>query len=199
VRVTDPAAPPVTMRVRKRNGDFEAVNVDKIVRAVSRCATGLTEVDPMRVATRTISGLYNGATTAELDRLSIQTAAELVAEEPAYSKLAAALLATYIDKEVRGQGAHSFSQSIALGHAQGLIGEAIAAFVAAHARKLDDAIDTSADQHRSLFSGHTIAERIMGQNLIRPFSIPPFCASSARRAGLGGDGQYRTTPTAESG
>ncbi|SVA68061.1 uncharacterized protein METZ01_LOCUS120915, partial [marine metagenome] len=51
-----------TMRVRKRNGDLEPVDVNKIVRAVERCASGLPGVDPMRVATRTISGLCDGAT-----------------------------------------------------------------------------------------------------------------------------------------
>ena len=71
-----------SMQVRKRNGDLEPVDVNKIVRAVERCADDLADVDPLRVATKTISGLYDGATTAELDRLSIQTAAELVAEEP---------------------------------------------------------------------------------------------------------------------
>ena len=65
------------MRVRKRNGDTEPVDVNKIVRAVQRCADDLADVDPLRVATRTISGLYDGASTAELDRLSIQTAAEM--------------------------------------------------------------------------------------------------------------------------
>lgn len=65
------------MQVRKRNGDTEPVDVNKIVRAVERCAGGLQDVDPLRVATKTISGLYDGATTAELDRLSIQTAADL--------------------------------------------------------------------------------------------------------------------------
>ena len=39
----------------------------------------------------------------------------LIVEEPQYSRLAARLLATYIDKEVRNQDIHSFSQSIALG------------------------------------------------------------------------------------
>lgn len=96
------------MQVRKRNGDTEPVDVNKIVRAVERCAGGLDDVDPMRVATKTISGLYDGATTAELDRLSIQTAAEMTGEEPQYSKLAARLLAAYIGKEVRGQGIASF-------------------------------------------------------------------------------------------
>jgi ribonucleoside-diphosphate reductase alpha chain len=150
-----------TMRVRKRSGEFENVHVDKIVRAVERCATGMSTVDPLRVATKTISGLYDGATTEELDRLSIQTAAELVAEEPEYSKLAARLLATYIDKEVRGLGVHSFSQSIALGRAEGLIGEATASFVATHARKLDDAIDHDADHRFEYFGLRTVYDRYL--------------------------------------
>jgi len=150
-----------TMRVRKRSGEFENVNVDKIVRAVDRCAAGMSTVDPLRVATKTISGLYDGATTEELDRLSIQTAAELVSEEPEYSKLAARLLATYIDKEVRGLGVHSFSQSIALGHAEGLIGEATASFVATHARKLDDAIDHDADHRFEYFGLRTVYDRYL--------------------------------------
>ncbi len=150
-----------TMRVRKRSGEFENVNVDKIVRAVDRCAVGMSTVDPLRVATKTISGLYDGATTEELDRLSIQTAAELVSEEPEYSKLAARLLATYIDKEVRGLGVHSFSQSIALGHAEGLIGEATASFVATHARKLDDAIDHDADHRFEYFGLRTVYDRYL--------------------------------------
>ena len=75
-----------TMRVRKRNGGLETADVMKIVRAVERSAGGLGGVDPLRVATRTISGLYDGATTRELDELSIRTAASLIAEEPEYSQ-----------------------------------------------------------------------------------------------------------------
>ena len=48
----------------------------------------VTPRDPNRVAVRTIGGLYNGASTKELDELSIQTASSLIAEEPNYSKLA---------------------------------------------------------------------------------------------------------------
>ena len=51
---------------------------------------GLLGVDPMRVATRTISALADGASTRELDDLSIRTAAGLIVEEPSYSKLAVA-------------------------------------------------------------------------------------------------------------
>ncbi|MFI7678047.1 ribonucleoside-diphosphate reductase subunit alpha [Actinophytocola sp. NPDC049390] len=150
-----------TMRVRKRSGETEPVDVDKIVRAVARCATGLPAVAPQRVATKTINGLYDGATTEELDRLSIQTAAELVAEEPEYSKLAARLLATYVDKEVRGHGIHSFSQSISVAHSHGLIGDDTARFVATHARKLDDAIDHDADRRFEYFGLRTVHDRYL--------------------------------------
>ena len=160
---TDPAAgrARTSMQVRKRNGDTEPVDVNKIVRAVERCADGLDEVDPLRVATKTISGLYDGATTAELDRLSIQTAAEMTGEEPQYSRLAARLLAGYIDKEVRGQGIASFSQSVSLGYAEGLTGEQTARFVKDNSRKLDDAISTSADWEFEYFGIKTVYDRYL--------------------------------------
>jgi ribonucleoside-diphosphate reductase alpha chain len=149
------------MQVRKRNGDTEDVNVNKIVNAVGRWVSDLDEVDPLRVATKTISGLYDGATTAELDKLSIQTAAELIGEEPQYSRLAARLLAAYVDKEVRGQGVASFSQSIRYAHQQGLIGDATATFVARNARKLDDAVDPDNDRRFEYFGLRTVADRYL--------------------------------------
>jgi ribonucleoside-diphosphate reductase alpha chain len=149
------------MRVRKRNGDEEPVDVNKIVRAVSRWAGDLDDIDPLRVATRTISGLYDGASTAELDRLSIQTAAGMIGEEPQYSRLAARLLAAYLDKEVRGQDIASFSQSIAAGHAEGLIGDDTARFVKDHARKLDFAVDPAADNRFEYFGLRTVYDRYL--------------------------------------
>jgi ribonucleoside-diphosphate reductase alpha chain len=149
------------MQVRKRNGEAEPVDVNKIVRAVERWCDDLRDVDPMRVATKTISGLYDGATTAELDRLSIRTAAEMIGEEPQYSRLAARLLAGYIDKEVRNQGVASFSQAIGLGHAEGLIGDDTARFVKDNARKLDFAVDANADNRFEYFGLRTVYDRYL--------------------------------------
>jgi ribonucleoside-diphosphate reductase alpha chain len=149
------------MRVTKRDGSTEAVDLNKIVRAITRCCVGLTEVDPMRVATKTISGLYDGATTSELDRLSIQTAAGLIAEEPQYGKLAARLLATYIDKEVRNQEIHAFSQSVATGHRLGLVNARLADVVARNARKLNDAISPERDREFEYFGLRTVYDRYL--------------------------------------
>ncbi len=149
------------MRVRKRDGGVEPVDVTRIVAAVQRCAGDLTEVDPLRVATKTISGLYDGATTAELDRLSIQTAVELIGEEPQYSRLAARLLIAYAEAEVAGQGISSFSSGIASAHRDGLIGDATAGFVAAHAARLDAAIDPLADRRFEYFGLRTVYDRYL--------------------------------------
>ncbi|ROT28220.1 ribonucleoside-diphosphate reductase subunit alpha [Micromonospora sp. HM5-17] len=149
------------LRVRTRNGTTQPVDVDTIVRTIERWADDLTDVDPMRVATRTISGLYDGVSTAELERLSIQIAAELIGEEPQYSRLAARLLAGYIDKEVRGQGIASFSQAIRLGHEHGLIGDETAEFVRVNARTLDDAVDPDADRRFEYVGMRTVYDRYL--------------------------------------
>ncbi|MEO7732821.1 MAG: ribonucleoside-diphosphate reductase subunit alpha, partial [Kofleriaceae bacterium] len=149
------------MRVTKRDGAREPVDVNKIVRAVDRSCVGLAEVDALRVATRTISGLYDGATTRELDQLSIQTAAALIAEEPSYGKLAARLLATYVAKEVRNQEIHAFSQSIATGAALGLINARLSELVKRHARKLNDAICDERDREFEYFGLRTVYDRYL--------------------------------------
>ncbi|MGD9564001.1 MAG: ribonucleoside-diphosphate reductase subunit alpha [Pyrinomonadaceae bacterium] len=152
------------MRVTKRNGSSEAVDVNKIVKAISRCTYSLPNVDVLRIATKTISGLYDGATTQELDKLSIQTAASLIFEEPEYSKLGARLLNQYIEKEVRNQEIHSFSQSIAFGVKEGLIAPRVVAFVSENSRKLNDAIDQTRNDLFEFFGLRTLYDRYLLKN-----------------------------------
>jgi ribonucleoside-diphosphate reductase alpha chain len=156
-----PHAGPATMQVTKRSGARETVDLNKIVRAVARCCEGLADVDSMRVALKTIAGLYDGATTRELDELSIRTAASFIAEEPEYSRVAARLLAGYIDKEVHAFGIYSFSQSIRIGFDAGLINERVLAFVEANARKLNDAIDPAHSLRFEYFGLRTLYDRYL--------------------------------------
>jgi ribonucleoside-diphosphate reductase alpha chain len=149
------------MQVRKRSGALEPVDVNKIVRAVERCCHGLPHVDAIRVASKTIGGLFDGATTRELDSISIQTAASLIAEEPEYSKLAARLLLATIAKEVAGQNIYSFSQSIEVGHREGVISKDAAEFVGANARKLNSAIDDRFSDRFEYFGLRTVYDRYL--------------------------------------
>ena len=158
--LTPPHAP-TAMGITKRDGRREAVDVGKIVRAVQRCSDGLDDIDPMRVALKTIAGIYDGATSRELDELSIRTAAAFTADEPQYARLAARLLSAYIDKEVAGQGIHSFSQSISLGVEQGLINDRLRQVVEAHARKFNDAIDVEQTKRFEYFGLRTLYDRYL--------------------------------------
>ena len=124
-----PPTQPHVMKVRKRNGSLVPVDVTKIVARVTKCCQGLSEVDPLRVATKAISGLYDGAKTEELDNLAIQTASMLIGEEPQYSKLAARLLSLYIEEEVSAQDIDSFPNSIVHAHKEGLISDTVFHFV----------------------------------------------------------------------
>jgi ribonucleoside-diphosphate reductase alpha chain len=156
-----------TMHVRKRNGALEPVDVNKIVRAVQRCSAGLAQVDPIRIASKTIGGLYDGATTRELDAMSIDTAASLIGEEPQYSRLAARLLLGTVVKEVAGQNVHSFSQSIDHGFREGIVNAATSEFVRTHARKLNHAIDDDLSDRFEYFGLRTVYDRYL---LRDPFS-----------------------------
>jgi len=158
---TDEATIASQMRVRKRNGNLVPVDVNKIVNAVARATEGLLGVDPMVVSTRTIAALADGATTQELDELSIRTAAGLIVEEPNYSKVAARLLATYIDKEVRNQNVPWFSESVSLGHRVGLISDQVDNFVTANAPALNAAVNTQRDKHFEFFGLRTVYDRYL--------------------------------------
>lgn len=149
------------MRVKKRNNTYEQVDLNKIVRAIDRCCDGLDFVDTIRIATRTISGLYDGATTSELDELSIQTAASFMAEEPEYSLLAARLLSNYIEKEVSSQNIWSFSQSVEEGYSVGIINEQLFSFVKKHSRKLNHAVRNDRNHLFHYFGLRTVYDRYL--------------------------------------
>lgn len=142
---TDETATPKVMRVRKRDGSLEPVNVNKIVNVVIACSSGLKDVDPMRVATKAISGLYDGATTKELDQLCIQTASLLIGEEPEYSKLASRLLSRFIQEEVNNQNVRNFYDSIERGFRAGLVSRESYEFI----RENKEALNLIVDSHRT--------------------------------------------------
>lgn len=152
------------MRVKKRDGTLEPVDVTKIVERVNRNAQGLQQIDPLRVATKAISGLYDGATTKELDNLCIQTASLLIGEDPEYSRLAARLLSTYIDEEVKSQKIGSFADSVAFGFNNGLLSEDTYKFVMTHKAELCAAIEHYKTDRFEYFGLRTVYDRYLLKN-----------------------------------
>lgn len=152
---------PHIMRVKKRDGTLRPVDVTKIVNVVIACSSGLKEVDPMRVATKVISGLYDGASTEELDELCIQTASLLIGEEPAYSRLAARLLSRYIDEEVSSQNIRNFYASVQKGFENGVISKEKFEFVREHKEALNIIVDDTRTRKFEYFGLRTVYDRYL--------------------------------------
>lgn len=93
--------------------------------------------------------------------MSIQTAASLTFEEPEYAKLAARMLSTFIDKEIAGQEVFSFSESVTLGAQLGLVNDRLLQFVKQNARKLNDKIESTRNQHFEYFGLRTVYDRYL--------------------------------------
>ncbi|PJN23575.1 ribonucleoside-diphosphate reductase subunit alpha [Kitasatospora sp. CB02891] len=132
-----------------------------LLRLLTDRSTDLPQVDPGHVAAAALRGRHAGSDFAELRGLAVEAAASMIAEDPQYSKLAARLLAMEIADEAATQGVTSFSASIAVGHAEGLIGDATAEFVAAHTALFDSLIDAAGDDRFEYFGLRTVQSRYL--------------------------------------
>ncbi|WP_306334962.1 ribonucleoside-diphosphate reductase subunit alpha [Streptomyces sp. KL118A] len=114
-----------------------------LLRTLTDLTADLPDADPGRVAAAALRGRSARADEAELRTLATEAAAGLISEDPAYSKLAARLLTLSIAAEAASQGVRSFTESIVVGHREGLIADRTADFVSAHAARLDALVDTA--------------------------------------------------------
>ncbi|PYC67044.1 ribonucleoside-diphosphate reductase subunit alpha [Streptomyces tateyamensis] len=132
-----------------------------LLRLLTDCSTDLPQVDPGHVAAAALRGRHAGSDFAELRGLAVDAAASMIAEDPQYSKLAARLLAREILDEAATQGVVSFADSVAVGHAEGLIGDTTADFVAKHAAVLNALIDPAGDDRFEYFGLRTVQSRYL--------------------------------------
>ncbi|MGW7240108.1 ribonucleoside-diphosphate reductase subunit alpha [Streptomyces sp. NPDC054804] len=133
--------------------------------ALLRTLTGLTadlpDADPGRVAAAALRGRSARADESELRELATEAAAGLISEDPAYSRLAARLLTISIRAEAASQGVTSFTESVAVGHREGLIADRTAEFARLHAARLDALVDPDADDRFGYFGLRTLHSRYL--------------------------------------
>jgi ribonucleoside-diphosphate reductase alpha chain len=85
------------MYVIKRDGRRESVKFDKITARIEKLCYSFF-VQPLEVARKVISGLYDGVKTTELDNLAAETAASLTTKHPDYATLAARIAISNLHK-----------------------------------------------------------------------------------------------------
>jgi ribonucleoside-diphosphate reductase alpha chain len=92
------------IQITKRDGTKEPFNADKINRSIERATAGL--LDPIskviQVATETRLTLYDGITTEEMDKATINAAIQNVQHDPEYDRIATRLLLKTVYKKILG-------------------------------------------------------------------------------------------------
>ncbi|MEU6593239.1 ribonucleoside-diphosphate reductase subunit alpha [Streptomyces sp. NPDC046881] len=132
-----------------------------LLRTLTELTADLPDADPGRIAAAALRGRSARADEAELRELATEAAAGLISEDPAYSKLAARLLTLTIRAEAASQGVTSFTESIAVGHREGLVADRTAEFARLHAERLDALVDASADDRFGYFGLRTLHSRYL--------------------------------------
>ncbi|UGY93552.1 ribonucleoside-diphosphate reductase subunit alpha [Streptomyces gobiensis] len=136
-----------------------------LLRTLTDLTADLPATDPGKVAAAALRGRNAGSDEAELRSLATEAAAGLIGDEPQYSRLAARLLTLAIRDEAAGQGAVSFSASVAVGHHEGLIADRTAEFVRTHAAALDALVERAlaegADDRFGYFGLRTVHSRYL--------------------------------------
>ncbi|MFM9591691.1 ribonucleoside-diphosphate reductase subunit alpha [Streptomyces scabiei] len=136
-----------------------------LLRTLTELTVDLPDADPGRVAAAALRGRSSRADAAEmvaeLRELATEAAAGLISEDPAYSKLAARLLAIGIRAEAASQGVTTFTESIAVGHREGLVADRTAEFVRVHGERLDTLVDPAGDDRFGYFGLRTLHSRYL--------------------------------------
>ncbi|MET9385740.1 ribonucleoside-diphosphate reductase subunit alpha [Streptomyces sp. NPDC002928] len=132
-----------------------------LLRTLTELTADLPDADPGRVAAAALRGRSARADETELRELATEAAAGLISDDPAYSRLAARLLTISIAAEAASQGVTTFTESVAVGHREGLIADRTAEFVRIHADRLDALVDATADDRFGYFGLRTLHSRYL--------------------------------------
>ena len=90
-------------KVKKRNGSFEPLNLDKIHSMVECACGGLSGVSPSQVEIQSGLQFYDGITTDEIQEILVRSASDLISlDNPNYQFVAARLLLFGLYKHVFG-------------------------------------------------------------------------------------------------
>jgi ribonucleoside-diphosphate reductase alpha subunit len=148
------------MFVVKRDGRKEQVKLEKITKRITRVTKDLKNVDSMEIVQKTISGLYDGVTSRELDNLAIETAAYLSSRHPEYDKLATRLAVTALHKETDSQFSTVIEKLYNVKDSRGknvpMIADDVYKIIKKHAHVLDSAIDYKRDLNYDYFGFKTL-------------------------------------------
>ena len=152
------------LTVVKRDGRAVLFDISEIQEAIQKCAHGFDgEIDPDLIARETVRNVFDGISTADIDRAVLMAASSFIERDPAYAKVAARLFMRRIYREVIGVARsrqdgyrQAFVRGIRRGVEQGRFDERLLEF---NLGRLADALDTARDDLLNFMGVQTLHER----------------------------------------
>ena len=161
------------MRVQKRNGDYEDVSFDKILKRIRALCIGKEfshqlKIDPTIIAQKVCSEIYDNVKTSELDELSSQISISLYSKNPEYGKLASRIVVSNHHKRTSS----NFSDIIQQLNEKEIIQDYLYHLVLENKERIDNEIDNSKDYELDYFGFKTLEKsyllKINGEIIERP-------------------------------
>jgi ribonucleoside-diphosphate reductase alpha subunit len=147
------------MQVFKRNGKNQEVSFDKVKNRIKYLCSGLN-IDPIIIAQKVCSRIYDGVKTSELDELAAQICTSMCTENIEYGVLGSRIIISNSHKNT----SPSFSEKIYVlyhhkdihGEHSPLIAKDVYEVVMNNKEKLNDVIDYQRDYNFNYFSYKTL-------------------------------------------
>jgi ribonucleoside-diphosphate reductase alpha chain len=167
------------MLVIKRDGRYESVKFDKITARIEKLCYGLNRdyINPVDIAKKVISGIYDRVTTVELDNLAAEIAATMATNHPDYAVLAARIAVSNLHKVTSGSFSNTMKRLYTYVDPKteenaSLIAKDVYKVIKEHAALLDDTIVYERDYHYDYFGFKTLERsyllKIDGKVVERP-------------------------------
>jgi ribonucleoside-diphosphate reductase alpha chain len=167
------------MYVIKRDGRRESVKFDKITARIEKLCYSLDPyfIQPLDVAKKVITGLYDGVTTSELDNLAAETAASMTTKHPDYAVLAARIAVSNLHKETQKSFSATMKRLFSYmdpktGENAALLSKEVYETIKNHAAELDAAIIYDRDFGYDYFGFKTLEKsyllKLEGKIVERP-------------------------------
>jgi ribonucleotide reductase alpha subunit len=145
------------MRVLKRTGTYENVSFDKVITRIQlmcQMEPKLNDIDPVEVAQKVCSQIYDGVKTSELDELAAEICTQRSVDKMSYGTLASRIIISNNHKLTSPSFSETMTQIVNANPR--LIASHIYEFVMANKEKMNSYIDYSRDYLYDYFGYKTL-------------------------------------------
>ncbi|MDO5357324.1 MAG: class 1a ribonucleoside-diphosphate reductase subunit alpha [Conchiformibius sp.] len=155
-----------SIKVTKRDGRLELINLDKIHKVINWASEGLKNVSVSQVEMKSRIQFYNGIRTQDIHETIIKSAADLISEEnPDYQYLAARLAIFHLRKIAYGDYTppHLYDHVVKLTE----MGKYDRHILADYSREEFDELDNYIDHERDLRFSYGAVKQLEGKYLVQ--------------------------------